>query len=561
MQSVLIVDDNAQNLYLLDVLLKGNDFVVRSACNGALALESALKDPPDLILTDILMPVMDGYTLCRKWRANDRLKGIPFIFYTATYTEPKDEALALSLGADRFVIKPQEPEVLMGIIREVLAGGGRETKTPADAPREEGELLKEYNEVLFHKLEKKMSDLERAYHALEHSLVEQKRLEEQLRQVQKLEAVGRFSAGIAHDFNNILTAIVGFGDLLRLAVTDQSPQREMVNQILAAADRAQNLTRSLLAFSRKQEPKLQPLNLNDCIRNTESFLQRIIGRDIRLITALKQDDIPIVADVGHIEQVLMNLVANACDAMPYGGVLTIGTDILAIDDEFIRLHGYGAPGRSAVLSISDNGVGMDSATRQRIFEPFFTTKENDKGTGLGLSIVYGIVQQHQGHISVYSEPGQGTTFKILLPLLVGDASYRAAGARAQPPQGGTETILVVDDEMPIRRYLELFLPSLGYTVLSAQDGQEAVDIIREKGHQVDLVLMDVILPRKSGKEAAAAIRGLKDGLKIVFVSGYSAELVLERSLLDKGEILLTKPLSPTALAGTVRAVLDGQSVS
>ena len=561
MQRVLIVDDKAENLYFLEVLLQGNGFAVSSAPDGAQALEAAAKDPPDLIVSDILMPVMDGYTLCQQWRADDRLKAIPFIFYTATYTEKKDEELALSLGADRFVIKPQEPEALLGIIREVLADPGRgAARSAPGVHRSEGEFLKVYNETLFRKLEKKMADLERSNRELKESLESQQRLEEQLRQVQKLEAVGRFSAGIAHDFNNILTVILGFGDMLRTKVKQDVAQQNMLDQILAAAGRAQNLTRSLLAFSRMQAMKPHPLNLNECIRNVETFLRRVIGEDIKLVSSFSGEAISVLADAGHIEQVLMNLATNARDAMPDGGVLSIGTDVVAIDEEFVRLHGYGAPGRYAVLTVADNGSGMDDATRQRIFEPFFTTKETGKGTGLGLAIIYGIVQQHQGHIAVYSEPRQGTTFKIFLPLLAGDAAGLDVDVGHQPLPGGHETLLVVDDEASIMRYLELFLSSLGYTVLTAQDGQEAAELFRARAQDVDLVLLDIILPRKNGKETAMAIRSIRGDMKIVFTSGYPADLIHERQLLDAGEILLMKPLTPTELAGTVRAVLDGVAV-
>jgi len=561
MQSILVVDDIEENLYFLEVLLRGNGYEMRMARNGAEALESARNIAPDLVVSDILMPVMDGYAFCREWRADERLGHIPFIFYSATFTEKKDEALALSLGADRFVIKPQEPEVLLGIIREVLATSrGGESSAVADWPGYEGELLKEYNEALFRKLEKKMADLERVNRELTQTLQEQKRLEEQLRQVQKMEAIGRFSAGIAHDFNNILTAIIGFGGMMQMKMTVDDPQRDKLDHILAAAERAANLTRSLLTFSRKQEMELQPMNLNGCIKNVETFLRRIIGEDIKLLVSLREGEMPIVADGGHIEQVLMNLATNARDAMPDGGVLSIGTDLMEIDDVFIRMHGYGAPGRYVVITISDNGIGMNAETRQHIFEPFFTTKETGKGTGLGLSIIYGIVQQHKGYVSVYSEEGLGTTFKILLPLLEGDASrHDAAGLRRLPLRGGQETLLVVDDEVSIREYLDMFLTSLGYRVLLAGDGQEAVDVFREKANDVDMVLMDVVMPNKKGSEAALEMRRIRSDIKILFTSGYPDDLIQEhkQKLLEEGMRLLMKPLAPTALAGTVRQVLDG----
>lgn len=556
MQSILIVDDIAENRYFLEVLLKGNGFEVHSASNGAEALESARKTPPDLVVSDILMPVMDGYALCRKWRADERLKQIPFIFYTATFTDQKDEALALSLGADRFVIKPLEPQALMEIIREVLTASRSGQLGAADLPRQEGEFLKEYNEALFRKLEKKMADLERAHQELQQTMAEQKRLEEQLRQVQKMEAIGRFSAGIAHDFNNILTVISGFGSMMQVKMPMDDPQRGRLDHILAAAERAKNLTRSLLTFSRKQEMELKQLNLNDCIRNVEIFLRRIIGEDIKLVVSLSGEDIPIIADGGHIEQVLMNLATNARDAMPDGGILSISTDLVDIDEGFIRMHGYGTLGRNVVLTVADNGVGMDAATRQQIFEPFFTTKETGTGTGLGLSIIYGIVQQHKGYISVYSEPGRGTTFRILLPVIEGDVLPQDTALNHQPLRGGQETILVVDDEAAIREYLEMFLTSLGYNVLLAGDGHEAIDVFRENAENVDLVLIDVVMPNMKGSEAARELRRIRSDLKIIFTSGYQNDLVHKQKLLEEGMQLLMKPLLPTDLAGVLRTVLD-----
>jgi signal transduction histidine kinase len=557
MQSVLIVDDIAENLYFLQVLLKGNGFEVRSANNGAEALQSILNSAPDLILSDILMPVMDGYALCRECKADERLKHIPFIFYTATFIDKKDEKLALSLGADRFVIKPQEPQTLMAIIRDVLANpSGSSEKLAPESQIEEGELLREYNEALFRKLEKKMTDLELANQELKHQMDEQKRLEEQLRQVQKMEAIGRFSAGIAHDLNNILSVIVGYGTIVQMKMSIDDPQRDKMDQILTAADRAANLTRSLLTFSRKQELKLQPLNLNRCISNVETFLNRVIGEDIKLIMTLSEEYLLINGDNGQIEQVVMNLATNTRDAMPDGGILSIETALIEIDEEFIKMHGYGIPGRYALLTFADNGCGMDEATQQRIFEPFFTTKEIGKGTGLGLSIIYGIVEQHNGHISVYSEPGHGTTFRILLPLMTEDEFVRDTTVSTQELRGGNETILVVDDETAIRQYLELFLMTLGYKVLLAQDGREAIQLFREKGQDVDLVLMDVIMPKITGSEAAREIRRMNPGIPVIFTSGYPYDLIHERKLHEDYAELLMKPLMPTDLARKLRTVLD-----
>ena len=555
MQRILIVDDIPENLYFLEVLLKGNGFEVVSTPNGVAALDSARQNRPDLVISDILMPVMDGYALCREWRGDEQLKTIPFIFYTATFTEKQDEELALGLGADRFLVKPLEPEVLMATIRDVLADpAGKARISSPDALAADTGLLKEYNEALFRKLEKKMADLERANRELEQRISEQNRLEDQLRQAQKMEAVGRFSAGIAHDFNNILTVIIGYGGIMRMRSPLEDGQRDNLDHILEAADRAKNLASSLLTFSRKQSPKLQQLDLNDAVSGVETFLHRVIGDDVTLSLATVPQRLPVLADRGHVEQLLMNLAVNARDAMPDGGTLNVETTVVSIDDEYIRMHGYGTAGNYALLSVSDSGVGMDAQTCQQIFEPFFTTKESGKGTGLGLSIVYGIVQQHNGHIHVYSEPGQGTSFRILLPLTEQSAESEGEVLRTQPV-GGTETILVVDNEQPIREYLELFLTTLGYTVYQACDGEEAVRLYREKSGGIDLVLMDVIMPNKTGREAAFEIRKVDDA-RILFISGYPYDVISERHLLFADAEIMMKPLAPSELALKVREMLD-----
>lgn len=557
MQLILIVDDMPDNLYFLEVLLKGNGFEVASALNGVEALVLARETPPDLIISDILMPVMDGYALCREWRSDEQLKEIPFIFYTATFTEKKDEELALSLGADRFIIKPQEPQVFMVSVREVLAAiSVRDTKSSSYTSSDETGLLKEYNEALFRKLEKKMADLERANRELELRIEEQMRLEEQLRQAQKMEAIGRFSAGIAHDFNNILTVIIGYGGIMRMKAAIDDGQRDKLDHILAAADRAKNLTSSLLTFSRKQPLKLQQLDLNAVVSGVETFLRRVIGDDITLLLSPLSKKLIIKADRGHIEQVLMNLAVNARDAMPEGGTVSVETAVIAIDNDYIRMHGYGTPGRYAFLTVSDTGVGMDAATCQQIFEPFFTTKESGRGTGLGLSIVFGIIQQHNGYIHVYSEPGQGTTFRILLPLTVEYAEADSAPALQTAPPGGSETILVVDNEAAVREYLELFLTTMGYTVYQAANGEEAVNLFRQSPGEIDLVLMDVIMPNKNGREAALEIRAINGSARILFISGYPYDIISERHLLPEDAELLMKPLAPSELALKIREMFD-----
>ena len=378
-------------------------------------------------------------------------------------------------------------------------------------------------------------------------------LETQLRQAQKMEAIGTLAGGVAHDFNNILTAIIGFGSLLTMKMAKSDPLLHEVNQILAAADRATTLTQSLLAFSRKMPIETKPVSLNDIIKKIEKLLVRFIREDIDLKSKLTPEELTVMADPAQIEQVLINLVANARDAMPKGGKLRISTEIVDLDREFIRVHGYGTPGRYASLTCSDNGIGMGTETAQRIFEPFFTTKEMGKGTGLGLSIVYGIVQQHNGYIICYSEPGQGTTFRIYLPLT--RALPEAARELPEiPPRGGNETILVAEDDASARYLFKSVLETFGYSVVEAVDGEDAIAKFIENRDEIKLVILDVIMPNKNGKEACEKILQSKPDMKCLFTSGYAADIF------DEGEKkllhFLPKPLIPTMLLRKIREILD-----
>jgi len=553
MTDVLIVDDNEQNRYYLEVLLQGHGFSVRSATNGAEALQLALPAPPDLVISDLLMPEIDGYALCREWKASEVLRKIPFIVYTATFTEPKDEALALGLGADRFVVKPQEPDILLGIIRETLAG--RSNGTPSEQ-RDEHELLKEHGAALLRKLEKKMAALETANRELEATLAERQRLEEQLRHAQRMEGIGQLAGGVAHDFNNILSVILGYASIFKLDRGLSAPQAERIDQILAAAEKGADLTRSLLSFSRRQVMKLERTDLNSIVRNVESFLARILEEDIHLSRRPFPGPLPILADTTQIEQVLMNLVTNGRDAMPQGGELILATDRLETEAALAHIHGDGEPGRYAQLTVSDTGIGMDAATRTKIFEPFFTTKPEGKGTGLGMAIVYGIVKQHNGYINVYSEPGNGTTFNIYLPLDQAGNDVSLPLVRPEPPRGGDETILVVEDNEAVRNLMEQVLREFGYRVILATDGLDALDRFRESRKSIDLVLLDLIMPRLSGPETAAELRLLAPAVKILFSSGYPAEIVQGRQLLCREEDFVVKPVRPLDLLRTIRGLLD-----
>ncbi len=386
-------------------------------------------------------------------------------------------------------------------------------------------------------------------------ITEQKKLEAQLRHSQKMEAIGTLSGGIAHDFNNILTAIIGYSNILKLKLKQDDSARPFVDQILASAERATSLTQSLLAFSRRTATNLKPVNLNETVQRAEKLLHRIIGEDIELKTNLVENATTVVADSGQIEQVLMNLATNARDAMPAGGTLTLSTSVAQIDNDFIRTYGYGKPGTYVVIAVTDTGTGMDETIRDRIFEPFFTTKEVDKGTGLGLSIVYGIVKTHNGYINCSSKPGHGTTFTIYLPL-ANRPSIGQEASLSQVPRGGTETILLAEDDAEVRTLSSTFLRDFGYTVIEAENGEDACRRFRENRSDIRLLLFDVIMPKKDGKEAYDEIKRLAPDIKILFMSGYHAATILNKGIAQEGPNVIMKPISPEVLLKKVREVLD-----
>ncbi len=379
--------------------------------------------------------------------------------------------------------------------------------------------------------------------------------ETQLRQSQKLEAVGQLAGGIAHDFNNLLTAINGYSSLALKRLDDASPLKSYIEEVKKAGDRAANLTRQLLAFSRKQilEPKV--LDLNEVVGDMSKMLRRMIGEDVQLATSPARELGRVKADPGQIEQIIMNLVVNARDAMPNGGKVTIETSDVHLDDEYAREHMPTKPGHYVLLAVSDTGTGMDAETQARIFEPFFTTKEVDKGTGLGLSTVYGIVKQSDGFVWVYSEPGHGTTFKVYLPVV--DAEKTAAAKPLDDDaQIGTETILLVEDEEVVRNLAQETLEAAGYEVLVAGKGEEAIRLGIEHPHEIHLLLSDVVMPGASGNEVAEQLRSLRPKTKVLFMSGYTDEAIVHHGVLASGVRFIQKPFSLAALCRKVREVLD-----
>jgi len=806
MKCVLIVDDNDANRYLLRALLQGHGYIVEEARHGGEALTRAQQDPPDLTISDLMMPVMDGYTLLRRWRADERLKTIPFVVYTATFTEPKDERLALALGANAFIVKPAEPEPFMVRIEEVLARTERGELLPASGDFEEAALVEAHNEILIRKLEKKALQLEQtnrelleeiaerkraetalrdseeryrtlfdaitdpllvydretlrylsvndaavaeygysrdellrmtikdirppedvpallmlagsgavgehrgfwrfrkktgeiievdltayglAYagrpaclvHArdvtaqqqaertlhlqdraiqavsqgilitdpklpdnpiiyvsagfermtgykadevlgkncrflqgkdtdpetvgkvreaiadgracaveilnyrrdgtpfwnelslnpvndesgalsyfvgIQNEVTERRKLEDQLRQAQKMEAVGRLAGGVAHDFNNLLTVISGYSQLM-LALPDIGPSlRRPIQAINDAGERAALLTRQLLGFSRQSILQPKVLDINTVVKNTGDLLRRLIGEDLVLTTVLAPTLSAVRVDPGQLDQILMNLAVNARDAMPKGGMLTMETSNVVLSDKYADGHLDCKAGHYVLLAITDTGCGMTPDVVARIFEPFFTTKDVGHGTGLGLAVVFGIVQQSGGCIHVYSEPGHGTTFRIYFPT-VAEPVTKPRGTESELGETGTETILLVEDEQGVRGLAQLTLQLHGYTVLTALDGEDALRVVQSHDAPIDLVLTDVVMPNLSGPELARSLKTRLPQAKVLFMSGYTDDSVVRHGLLEHNVFFIQKPYTPIGLAQKVRQVLDGKS--
>jgi PAS domain S-box-containing protein len=401
-------------------------------------------------------------------------------------------------------------------------------------------------------------------HAIHQDITERKRaekemadLQEKLRQSQKMEAIGRLAGGIAHDFNNLLTVINGYTGLALLDLQQGDHLRDHIKQIEKASGRAADLIRQLLAFSRRQILQMVVLDLNSLLRNLEKMLRRVLGEDIDLLTTLAEDLGRVRLDPGQMEQVIMNLAVNASDAMPAGGKLTIETANVELDEAYAGTHIAVTPGHYVRLSVSDTGVGMTREVREKLFEPFFTTKEKGKGTGLGLATVYGIIKQSGGNIWVYSEPGQGTTFKIYLPRVEDELDSLQLREDADSLPKGSETVLFVEDEAALRDLAVRFLRQQGYTAWGAANGEEALRIAQEHAEErIHLLVTDVVMPQIGGKDLAERLRVLRPDLKVLFTSGYADDAVIRHGVLAPGMNFLQKPFSLRSLAQRVRETLD-----
>jgi PAS domain S-box-containing protein len=448
---------------------------------------------------------------------------------------------------------------------EFLAMRITDIRPPADAGRADGDERHQLKDGRIIDVEVAGHDTEFNGHAgrlvVVNDVTERKRLESQLLQSQKLEAVGQLAAGVAHDFNNLLNVITGYSELLLRSLPETGTDRERTEQVRRAAERGAGLTRQLLAFSRRQVLEPHVLDLNAALADVQSMLTRLIGEDIKIVTSFDRALGRVFADPGQMEQVLVNLVVNARDAMPEGGVLVLETSNVDLDETYARTHPGSTAGPHVRLAVSDTGHGMDDATASRVFEPFFTTKPRGKGTGLGLATVHGIVQQSGGHVDVYSEVGHGTTFKIYLPRVEAPDERPADEAAHVDPHGGHETIVLVEDEDGLRALIREVLEDAGYRVLEAPDPERGLAAVRGEPKGIDLLMTDVILPQMRGNELADRVREVSPRARVLFMSGYTDEAIGQHAVLSPGSQFLQKPFSLAALMAKVRTVLEGPADS
>jgi len=417
------------------------------------------------------------------------------------------------------------------------------------------EALNRAHDELEKKVEERTLELTKTVAALQNEIVEREKLKQQLLQAQKMESIGLLAGGVAHDFNNLLTGIGGYAQVIQDSLpAEDEPLQESVGQIMAGVERATELTRSLLAFSRKQLMNRKPVLVNAIIDNAGKFIRRVIGEDVEFRTAYGGNEMHVLADTGQIEQVFMNLAINSRDAMPNGGCLSISTQEVLVKERSVEWYDLSMPGKYARISIADTGSGIDKTFMGRIFEPFFTTKEVGKGTGLGLSIVHGIIKQHGGSILVSSEPGRGATFDIYLPL-VEERVARDETKMSAPVAGGTETLLIAEDEEIVKSLLKKTFEKAGYRVVVAADGNEALARFREHD-DIALVLSDVVMPGKNGKEIFAEMKKMKPGIRFIFISGYTADIIRERCEIDEDAVLIAKPFSKNDILLKIRELLD-----
>ncbi len=558
MKKLLVVDDNKQNLYMAEVLLSSNGYQVELAANGIEALKKARASSPDLIIADILMPGMDGFALCREWKQDETLKAIPFIFYTATYTDPEDEKFALGLGADRFIVKPVAPENLVAAIREVLEkfNANHPVSDNKDAHKEDV-YLKQYNQALIHKLEDKLAQLEASNQALEKEILERKhaeqkitQLERQFAQSQKMEAIGTLAGGIAHDFNNILLAIMGHAEIALLKNCEGETSEKHLKEVLNACDRAKDLVNQILTFSRQTNIVRKPIQTKVIIKEALKLLRSSLPTTITLRQDLKSDG-RILANPTQIYQVMMNLCTNASFAMKErGGIIDVILTDVDLDTSFVSAFQNVPPGAYQKLEIIDTGIGIAQSQLAHIFEPYFTSKQKGEGTGLGLSVVRGIVKDTGGIITVHSEPRKGSTFTVFFPTFHGE--FAAIETQNKILKGNGEHVLFVDDEPALIEIGVEQLKRLGYQVTAFRDSQAALKSFKERPDAFDFVITDMTMPQLTGMIFAKELLEIRPELPVILCTGFSDEITEEKAAKIGISALLKKPFLLYELSKTIR---------
>src|SRR5882762_6628807 len=508
---VLLIEDSEDDAALLLLeLRRGGYKTTHERVDTPAALHTALDNQKwDLVISDHSMPHFSGREALQLLRQKE--SEVPFIFVSGTMGEEAAVA-ALKNGAQDYLMKSNLKRLVSAVQREL-----REAEERRD----------------------------------------RKGLERQVQQLQKFEAIGRLAGGIAHDFNNAIGAILGWADLAYQEAQPGSRLPNRLQKICTQAQRTAGLTSQLLAFARQQVLQPRRVDLNSLVAEGTSLLQKVIGENIEVRLLPAANLRVAVADPVQIDQVLMNLCLNARDAMPKGGRLIIETQNADFDQEYCRLHTFVQPGTYVLLSVSDTGMGMDAATVEHIFEPFFTTKEVGKGTGLGLATVYGIVKQHGGFIQASSEAGKGASFRVYLPAANGDHEPRAIEREDQPLRG-RETILLAEDHDGLRETAQEMLQALGYRVLVAPDGGIALELFKANSKQIDLIVMDVVMPSMSGPEAYLEMAALRPGVRVIFTTGYTPKARALVSMIEKGAVILQKPYSLTSLSQMVRGALEVQ---
>jgi two-component system, cell cycle sensor histidine kinase and response regulator CckA len=516
--NILMVDDRPDGLLTMEAVLQTPEYNLVKASSGLEALQHLQKDEFAVILLDVQMPVMDGFQTAKKVKEMPRSQNTPILFITAIHKDPFYIYQGYNMGAVDYIFKPFDPAILRSKVAVFV-----------DIFRQQQQIKRQAEEL--------------------------HRKEQELYQSQKLEAVGRLAGGVAHDFNNLITGILGLSHDVWTSLDLQDSRREDLQEIIKASNRALSLTKQLLAFGRRQIASPRVMDLNALILDMTKMLERLIAEDIELKTNLAADLNPVVIDQGQLDQIVMNLVLNARDAMTQGGQLTICTRNIEVGDR-PTVGTKGVPrGTYSMIEISDTGCGMDQHILDHIFEPYYTTKDKDKGTGLGLATVYGVIMQCGGHITVHSAVGVGTTFNIFLPHAAGPVELGARQVDLSP-KGGQETVLVVEDEGIVRQVTTRMLRKHGYTVFEARDAKEAIEIAEDYKAPIHLLITDVVMPGMNGRQLAEALLKARPEIAVLYMSGYSEDVVMHRGVVDPGLAFIEKTFTAPVLLSKVRQVLD-----